>query len=77
MNDSPFSYTYKQLTSSLTDTYTEVGKGFFGSTYDGAMPNYRIDYILFDNRFKAYSYTKSDVTFSDHYPVTGLIMLAR
>ncbi|MBN1199638.1 MAG: endonuclease/exonuclease/phosphatase family protein [Bacteroidales bacterium] len=76
MNDTPFSYTYKQLTSSLTDAYREAGEGFFGSTYDGALPNYRIDYILFDKHFKAFSYEKSDVTFSDHYPVSGLIMLA-
>lgn len=76
MNDSPFSYTYKQMTSSLTDAYREAGEGLFGNTYDGALPNYRIDYILYDRHFKAFSYKKSDVTFSDHYPVSGLIMLA-
>ncbi len=75
MNDSPFSYTYRQVTLSLTDAYREAGEGFFGSTYDGAMPNYRIDYILYDNHFKAFSYKKSDVNFSDHYPVSGLIMV--
>ncbi|MBE0646833.1 MAG: endonuclease/exonuclease/phosphatase family protein [Bacteroidales bacterium] len=76
MNDSPFSYTYRELTLSLTDSYRVAGEGFFGSTYDGAMPNYRIDFILYDNHFKAFSYNKSDVTFSDHYPVSGLIMIA-
>jgi len=77
MNDSPFSYTYRQLTISLTDAYHEAGEGFFGSTYDGAMPNYRIDYILYDKHFKAFSYKKADVNFSDHYPVSGLIMVVK
>ncbi|NQV01997.1 MAG: endonuclease/exonuclease/phosphatase family protein [Bacteroidia bacterium] len=76
MNDSPFSYTYRQLTHSLTDAYREAGEDFFGSTYDGALPNYRIDYILYDSYFKAFSYKKSNVTFSDHYPVSGIIMVA-
>jgi len=77
MNDSPFSYTYRQLTISLTDAYHEAGEGFFGSTYDGAMPNYRIDYILYNKHFKAFSYKKADVNFSDHYPVSGLIMVVK
>lgn len=76
MNDSPFSYTYHQLTASLADAYREAGEGFFGSTYDGALPNYRIDYILYDNHFKAFSYSKPDVNFSDHYPVSSLIMIS-
>jgi len=75
MNDSPFSYTYRQLTRNLTDSYKEAGKGFFGSTYDGALPNYRIDYILHDRYFKVLTYKKSNVTFSDHYPVSGLVMV--
>jgi endonuclease/exonuclease/phosphatase family metal-dependent hydrolase len=77
MNDSPFSYTYRQLTTSLTDAYYDVGEDYFGSTYDGAMPNYRIDYILYDKHFKAFSYNKADVSFSDHFPVSGLIMVAK
>ncbi|TSA25683.1 MAG: hypothetical protein D4R67_09650 [Bacteroidetes bacterium] len=76
LNDSPFSYTYRQLTRNLTDAYREAGEGFFGSTYDGAFPNYRIDYIFYDTHFKAFSYKKSDVQFSDHYPVSGLIMIS-
>ena len=75
MNDSPFSYTYKQLTQNLTDSYKEAGKGFFGSTYDGALPDYRIDYILHDKHFKVFTYKTSPITFSDHYPVSGLVMI--
>ncbi len=76
MNDSPFSYTYRQLTQSLSDAYREGGEDFFGSTYDGALPNYRIDFILYDSYFKAFSYKKLDVRFSDHLPISGLIMVA-
>ena len=74
LNDSPFSYTYHELIQNLTDSYKEAGKGFFGSTYDGALPNYRIDYILHDKHFRVFTYKKSDVTFSDHYPVSGMVM---
>ena len=75
INDSPFSYTYHRLTQKLTDSYKEAGKGFFGSTYDGVLPNYRIDYILYDKHFKVFTYKKSQITFSDHYPITGLVMV--
>ncbi|MBC8314606.1 MAG: endonuclease/exonuclease/phosphatase family protein [Bacteroidales bacterium] len=74
LNDSPFSYTYHELTQNLTDSYKEAGTGFFGSTYDGVPPNYRIDYILHDRHFRVFTYKKSNVTFSDHYPVSGMVM---
>ncbi|MFH1161093.1 MAG: endonuclease/exonuclease/phosphatase family protein [bacterium] len=73
MNDSPFSYTYRRLTEKLKDAYREAGEGFLGNTYDGALPNYRIDYILHGKHFKACLYKKMNVTFSDHYPVSGLL----
>lgn len=75
MNDSPFSFTYRRLTGKLKDAYQEEGNGFFGSTYDGALPNYRIDYILCDSNFNIYSYNTSAVRFSDHYPVSALILV--
>ena len=75
MNDSPFSYTYHRLTEKLKDAYREAGEGFLGTTYDGILPNYRIDYILFGKGFKAYEYKKINVTFSDHYPVSGVMMV--
>jgi endonuclease/exonuclease/phosphatase family metal-dependent hydrolase len=75
MNDSPYSYTYNILTDHLTDSYREAGKGFLGNTYDGPLPNYRIDYIMHDQHFTTYSYSKSEISFSDHYPVQTILLV--
>ncbi|MCF8379091.1 MAG: endonuclease/exonuclease/phosphatase family protein [Bacteroidales bacterium] len=69
-NDTPLSYTYRKLANSLQDTFVEAGKGF-GSTYAGEhLPNYRIDFILCDPEFKVERYTRHEVSFSDHFPIS-------
>lgn len=68
-NDTPNSYTYHQLSEGLKDAFIESGKGF-GNTYVGNLPSFRIDYILYDDRFIARDYLKSPVKHSDHYPVS-------
>jgi endonuclease/exonuclease/phosphatase family metal-dependent hydrolase len=69
-NDTPFSYTYQQLSKGLRDTYREAGHGLFGSTYAGSFPAFRIDYILTDGSFEAYQYQKYNTDLSDHNPVS-------
>ena len=69
-NDTPSSYTYNNLTTHLYDSFKKAGGGFLGSTYAGSFPAFRIDYILYDKRFKVYEYQKYDVDLSDHYPVS-------
>jgi len=68
-NDTPFSYTYTTLEKGLNDSYRMAGKGLFGSTYAGKFPSYRIDYILFDDHFSAFNYTRYNTDLSDHFPV--------
>jgi len=68
-NDTPNSYTYQQLSSRLEDAFIESGKGF-GNTYVGNLPSFRIDYILYDDRFIARDYTRLPVRYSDHYPIS-------
>jgi len=68
-NDSPVSYTYRTMRGDLKDAFVEAGKGF-GGTYNGRLPSFRIDYILFDPSFDAYNYKRDKVELSDHYPVT-------
>jgi len=75
LNDTPFSFTYRKLTQLLTDSFREAGRDFPGNTYDGALPNYRIDYIMHDRHSKAFSYERKQVGFSDHYPVYVLLTL--
>lgn len=68
-NDSPFSYTYYELTRDLNDTFKEAGKGL-ASTYVRFFP-YRIDYILHSKNIEATSFSSPTVDYSDHYPVLG------
>ncbi len=68
-NDSPFSYTYYELTRNLNDTFKEAGKGL-ANTYVRFFP-YRIDYILHSNNIEAISFSSPRVDYSDHYPVLG------
>ncbi len=67
-NDTPNSYIYSILSEQLTDTFREKGFGF-GSTYAGAMPFLRIDYILVDTKFKVYGSHRKKANFGDHIPV--------
>jgi endonuclease/exonuclease/phosphatase family metal-dependent hydrolase len=72
-NDTPFSYSYHQLTRGLNDAFRKAGSGFPGNTYAGQLPAYRIDYILYSEPFKAYRYEREVLNFSDHYPVSTFI----
>ncbi len=74
-NDTPVSYVYHSMRGNLKDAFVEAGKGF-GGTYNGRLPSFRIDYILFDPSFKAYNYTRDKVELSDHYPVITTLDLA-
>jgi endonuclease/exonuclease/phosphatase family metal-dependent hydrolase len=71
-NDTPLSYTYHILGQLLKDSFAEAGFGF-SSTYNGLLPSFRIDYILFSSHFKALSYRCDRVDLSDHFPVTATL----
>ena len=73
-NDTPSSYSYRQLTLQLTDSFKEAGNGFFESTYAGRFPSFRIDYILHSKKFSAQAYKKFDIELSDHYPITSTLI---
>lgn len=72
-NDTPYSYTYRQVTKSLHDTYRESGSGFFESTYAGPLPSYRIDFITHSSHFSSSGYNRHDLQASDHYPVSATL----
>jgi endonuclease/exonuclease/phosphatase family metal-dependent hydrolase len=73
LNDTPTSYTLQVLSSGLKDSFKKAGNGFFGNTYGGNFPSFRIDYILFDEKFEAYNYLKYKIFLSDHYPISTYI----
>ena len=68
-NDTPSSYTYNTLSKGRSDAFVKAGNEWIGSTYAGRFPAFRIDYMLYDDFFKAVSYQKKEVNLSDHYPV--------
>lgn len=69
-NDSPISYTRRQLTSILGDAFVGSGNGP-GISYNRNKMYYRIDHILHSHSFDSYA-CKVDhtVKVSDHYPIS-------
>lgn len=73
-NDTPFSYTYQQFSNQFHDVFRKKGLGF-GSTYAGALPGLKIDYIFVDDRFEAFSHQILRTKISDHFPVLSSLKL--
>ncbi len=72
-NDTPVSYTYRNMSDGLKDAFIESGNGI-GNTYNGVFPSYRIDYILHSSKFKAIKFNTGNIDASDHYPVTAVLL---
>ena len=67
-NDTPVSYTYKNLKKDLKDSFVESGKGM-GTSYQEFILPLRIDFILHDQKLLSDGYQVRDVDYSDHKPV--------
>ena len=67
-NDTPTSFTYKQLSKDLNDSFTNSGRGL-GSTYNGKIPALKIDYILYSPNLNQVDFETNEVKLSDHYPI--------
>ncbi len=67
-NDTPVSYTYRNIKGNLKDAFIECGSGI-GHTYAEGLPFFRIDYIFHDKKMKSKSYKRIKKNYSDHYPV--------
>ena len=75
MNNSAFSYVYRNIKGNLNDSFEEAGIGF-GETYNFKYYPARIDYILTDKSLKIKSSTHfSSFKKSDHYPVVSEMSL--
>lgn len=72
-NDTPTSYVYRIITRYLNDAF-KVGRGF-GSTYIGAVPSFRIDYIMHSDDFSAFNFKTGIQKYSDHFPVSVMLNL--
>lgn len=68
LNNTAYSWAYKEIKGDLKDTFVEAGKGF-GKTYDFNKYPLRIDFILVDKHFKVNQHKNFDDLYSDHFPV--------
>lgn len=76
MNNSAFSYVYRNIKGNLYDCFEEAGTGF-GQTYKFKYYPARIDYIFADKRMKVKSFkTFSKFENSDHFPVLTRLSFA-
>jgi endonuclease/exonuclease/phosphatase (EEP) superfamily protein YafD len=73
-NDTPVSFTYRTVRGDLKDSFTESGKGT-ANTYNGRLPSFRIDYILYSPKFNGYNFSVSTLNHSDHYPISCDLVL--
>ncbi|MDR1183034.1 MAG: endonuclease/exonuclease/phosphatase family protein, partial [Bacteroidales bacterium] len=68
-NDTPWSYSYKQIHNLLDDAFIGSGKGFGHSMIINSLLSFRIDYIFHDKSFRSYGFTTGNTHASDHFPV--------
>ncbi len=69
MNNSAFSYVYRNIKGKLNDTFEEAGTGF-GQTYNFKYYPARIDYIFSDPKIKVKGFANfAEFSYSDHFPI--------
>lgn len=69
LNNSAFSYVYRNIKGNLNDAFEQAGKGF-GKSYHFKYYPARIDYIFSDKSLKVKEFkTFNTIEFSDHYPI--------
>lgn len=75
MNNSAFSYVYRNIKGDLNDCFEEAGKGF-GKSYDFNYYPARIDYIFTDKKMKIKAFNNfTEIIDSDHFPVMARLSL--
>jgi endonuclease/exonuclease/phosphatase family metal-dependent hydrolase len=75
MNNSAFSYVYRNIKGTLKDSFEEAGKGF-GATYKFKYYPTRIDYIFADEKMSVKRFESfSEFENSDHYPIMAELSL--
>ena len=69
-NDGPLTYTYFRISKGLKDSFATKGK-YPGHTWDNFNIKQRIDYILFDKRYKCVSHVIIKTEDSDHFAIVA------
>ena len=75
LNNSAFSYVYRNIKGKLKDTFEEAGIGF-GPTYKFRYYPARIDYILADDKMTVKKFESfPEFENSDHYPIMAKLSM--
>ena len=75
MNNSAFSYVYRNIKGKLKDSFEEAGKGF-GATYKFKYYPARIDYIFADETMEVKEFENfPEFQNSDHYPIMAKLSM--
>lgn len=75
MNNSAFSYVYRNIKGKLNDSFEEAGTGF-GATYKFRYYPARIDYIFADDRMTVKKFESfPDFENSDHFPIMARLSM--
>jgi len=69
-NDGPLTYTYFRISKGLKDSFASKGK-YPGHTWDNFNIKQRINYILFDKRYKCVSHVIIKTEDSDHFAIVA------
>jgi endonuclease/exonuclease/phosphatase family metal-dependent hydrolase len=72
MNNTAYSWAYKNLKNDLKDSFLEAGNGF-GKTYNFKGFPLRIDFIFTDNDINIINHKNYKDRYSDHYPVMATV----
>jgi len=72
-NDTPVSYSYRQISNELDDAFVNAGKGL-GQTHTN-LPLLRIDYIFHSKALQAVEQKTIEKDYSDHFPVVARFIL--
>lgn len=67
-NDTPSSYAVNRIAKNSKIAFHEKGRGW-GVTYNGAFPNFQIDYIMTSADFDIHKFKIISEKISDHYPI--------
>ena len=74
LNNTAYSWDYKNIKNELKDTFLEAGNGF-GKTYEFKKIPLRIDFIFVDENIKVIDHKNLKQQFSDHYPIIATLDL--
>jgi endonuclease/exonuclease/phosphatase family metal-dependent hydrolase len=75
-NDTPVSYSYRQINNELEDSFVEEGQGL-GQTHNSMIPFLRIDYIFHSKSLQLVDFKTIEKDYSDHFPVVARFDLTK